>query len=877
VSISQAVFHGRDILVSTVRDITERKRGEEALRKSEARYLNLFHFSRDAIILSDPTSGYFRSANPSAIKLFGVKDETDLISRTPWDYSPEQQPDGRPSKEKAREMIDRAKRDGFCFFEWTHKRADGTEFPTDVLLTVVTQGEESIVYATVRDISERAQAEAKSRLQSAALNAAANAIVVTDRRGKIQWVNPAFTRLTGYALEEALGQNPRILKSGKQDEVFYRDLWSTIFSGTVWSGEITNRRKDGQFYTEEMTIAPVRSATGEITNFVAIKQDSTERKRNADALRASVAKYRDLFESTRDAIMILEPSSERIVAGNPSAIKLFGVTDEESLIGGKLSDYSPQLQPDENTSVEKAHELIATTKRLGSHLVEWTFNRGNGEEFPADTLLTWVENENKSIIYVTVRDVADRKRAEQLITRMAQYDALTGLVNRRVFVDSLERAIFEARNGGKEFAVLYFDLDHFKDVNDTLGHPVGDFMLQEVAARLRGCVRAGDTVARFGGDEFAVILADIEPQAAAEVSERILDRMFQGEISAGCMANTILEAMGAPFSIGGNQIRSGASIGVGVYGADAPDAETVLSQVDVALYGAKSEGRGMYRFFNDAMDAQVRTRVTMTAELREAIDRNQLSLVYQPQVDVDSGRIVGLEALVRWRHPVKGTLGPDRFIPLAERNGLILPLGAWVMHAACRQIRQWLALGIALPPTAINLSGVQFKSAKLLENEIAESLAESDLPAEYLELELTESVLMAASREHNDLLVRLRKAGHRIAIDDFGSGYSSLDYLRRYPAHRIKIAQTFTADIGTTSGSDAIVRAAIGLSRELGMEVVVEGVETAEQLELLKVWGCRIVQGYYISSPLEAPEMTALLRIGKITPVEPYLNSPSLV
>lgn len=866
VSVSRGTFRGKLILISMTRDITERKRTEDALRKSEAQYLNLFQSSRDAILLCDPVSAQYKAGNPSAIKLFGATDEADLISRTPWDYSPELQPDGLPSGVKAREMIDRARRDGFCAFEWTHKRVDGTEFPADVLLTRVTQGGESLLYATLRDITERVQAEAKSRLQTAALDAAANAIVVTDRRGGIQWVNPAFTRLTGYTLEEALGQNPRILKSGKQNELFYQNLWSTIISGAVWSGELTNRKKDGQFYTEEMTIAPVRSAAGAITNFVAIKQDSTERKRTADALRTSLEKYRDLFESTRDAILILEPSSGRIVAGNPSATKLFGVVDAESLIARGLSDCSPRLQPDGSISEEKARDVIATTRRLGSYFVEWVFKRSDGKEFPADLLLTSVANGEKSIIYVSVRDVADRKRTEKLITHMAQYDSLTGLANRRVFVESLEKVIAEARSRGTHFAVLYFDLDHFKDVNDTLGHPIGDLMLQEVAARLRACVRAGDTVARFGGDEFAVILVDIDdPAAVADVSERILGTVFPGKIPGEYMADTILKAMGAPFVIEGNQIRSGASIGIGVYGADAPDAETVLSQTDVALYGAKADGRGTYRFFNAAMDAQVRARVTMTAELREAIDSDQLFLVYQPQVDVFTGRIVGVEALVRWRHPARGILGPGKFIPLAERNGLILPLGAWVVRAACRQIKQWLAAGIAVPPTAVNLSGGQFKSAVQLENEIAANLAEAGLPAELLELELTESVLMAASYEHNDCLVRLRQAGHRIAIDDFGSGYSSLEYLRRYPADRIKIAQTFTADLGAATGSDAIVKAAISLSRELGMEVVVEGVETAAQLELLKAWGCRIVQGYYFAKPLPVQEITAMLRIGVIS------------
>jgi predicted signal transduction protein with EAL and GGDEF domain len=379
-------------------------------------------------------------------------------------------------------------------------------------------------------------------------------------------------------------------------------------------------------------------------------------------------------------------------------------------------------------------------------------------------------------------------------------------------------------------------------------------------------------VARFGGDEFAVILADIKASADADsVSERMLRAssepvaIVDPAVAAGGLAEKILKAVSEPFLIKGNEIRSGATIGIGVYGPDAPDPETVLSQADLALYRAKSEGRGTYCFFTDAMDTEVRARVRMTADLRVAIDSDQLFLMYQPQVDIDTGCIVGLETLVRWHHPTLGTLGPDKFIPAAERNGLIVPLGNWVMRAACQQIRQWLDGGIAAPMTAVNLSGVQFRSSRQLESDITAILAEFGLPARRLELELTESVLMVASIEHNDLLLRLRKAGHRIAIDDFGSGYSSLDYLRRYPADRIKIAQTFIADIGIIPGNDAIVRAALGLARELGMEVVVEGVETAPQFELLKEWGCHIMQGYYFSRPLGVPEVTALLHIGKIT------------
>jgi EAL domain-containing protein (putative c-di-GMP-specific phosphodiesterase class I) len=327
--------------------------------------------------------------------------------------------------------------------------------------------------------------------------------------------------------------------------------------------------------------------------------------------------------------------------------------------------------------------------------------------------------------------------------------------------------------------------------------------------------------------------------------------------------------MAEPIAIQANRIYSGATIGIAVYGPDSPDAETMLSHADLALYQAKAHQRGTYRFFTDGMEAEVRARVNLGLQLREAITSDEFFLMYQPQIYTDTGRIAGLEALVRWHHPTRGILGPGRFIPETERNGLILPLGRWVLSEACRQTKQWLDAGFAPPLIAVNLSGIQFKLPLQLEMDIAAALADSGLPPQFLELELTESVLMEASRDHGAFLLRLREGGHRIAIDDFGSGYSSLDYLRRYPVDRIKIAQTFIADIGIEPGNDAIVRAALGLARELNIEVVVEGVENVTQLELLKTWGCGIAQGYYFAKALPVAEAEVVLRSGRITPRPP--------
>ncbi|HEY4925279.1 MAG TPA: EAL domain-containing protein [Roseiarcus sp.] len=445
------------------------------------------------------------------------------------------------------------------------------------------------------------------------------------------------------------------------------------------------------------------------------------------------------------------------------------------------------------------------------------------------------------------RDITERKLAEAEILRTARCDTLTGLANRAVFLEAVQHAIATVRRGAKPFGVLYLDLDQFKDVNDTLGHPIGDELLKAVAVRLKSNTRDVDLVARFGGDEFAVLVCDVgEPANAAIV------------------ADTIIKAMAAPFMIVGNDIRCGVSIGISLFGPDEPDTETILSRADVALYRAKSERTGEYRFHTDAMDNEIRTRVTLGAELREGIALEQLFLEYQPQVDIATGRIKGLEALVRWRHPSRGVLGPNLFIPVAEKCGLIASLGHWVLRRACAQAKQWLDGGIAPEAIAVNLSAVQFKRAFELETEIANVLAETGLPPCRLELELTETVLMAASREHNDVLQRLRGSGVRLAIDDFGVGYSSLDYLRRFPATRIKIAQAFVGQIATESGSAAIVKATIGLARELGIAVVAMGVETPAQLDLLKSWGCPGAQGFYFARPLAAEDVAPLLARDRI-------------
>ncbi|MHB1675251.1 MAG: bifunctional diguanylate cyclase/phosphodiesterase [Acidobacteriaceae bacterium] len=686
---------------------------------------------------------------------------------------------------------------------------------------------------------------------------------VIDEHAKIMRWNRNVETVSGYSASE-LSRISVLDLFQEPDRSRVAGAMQQVFS----SGEAI---VEASFCIKDQTQVPYlfsgkRSLFGDKLCIVGFGVDNSARKQAENLLLDSESKHRALFEESADANLLMGETG--LVDCNSAALQMFGNSTKAEFIGLHPAEISPPNQPDGTSSREESERHIATAFLKGKDRFEWMLRRKNGEVFPAEVCLTAMTLSGRPALLGTMRDITEQKQAEAELARLARYDTLTGLANRAVFVESLDREIARARRG-EPFAVLYLDLDHFKDVNDTLGHPIGDLLLQAVAKRLQESVRKCDLTARFGGDEFAIILANIrDPLNAVGVVERILDAVDieQCAVAAAAATSKIMVALSEPFSIQGDEIRSGASIGIAMYGPDSLDAESILAHADLALYRAKSQERGTYCFFNEAMNVEVRARVQLNTELREAIVGDQLFLMYQPQVDIETGRIVGLEALVRWQHPSGGTLGPGKFIPSAEMSGLIVPLGTWVMRTACHQIGQWLDAGIALPTIAINLSGVQFKSSSPLEDDITASLAEFGVPARLLELELTESVLMKASREHNDLLVRLRETGHRIAIDDFGSGYSSLDYLRRYPVDRIKIAQSFTAGIGSTLGSDVIVRAALNLARELGIEVVVEGVETAAQLELLKAWGCLTVQGYYFARPLQVADVTPMLRIGKIIP-----------
>ncbi|MFI4988937.1 MAG: putative bifunctional diguanylate cyclase/phosphodiesterase, partial [Alphaproteobacteria bacterium] len=444
-------------------------------------------------------------------------------------------------------------------------------------------------------------------------------------------------------------------------------------------------------------------------------------------------------------------------------------------------------------------------------------------------------------------DITERKVAGDKIAELARTDSLTTLPNRAAFVERLASAFAGIKRGGNPFAVIYLDLDNFKDVNDVLGHPAGDQLLQSVSERLKACVRANDLVARFGGDEFAVLQSDVGDSLAAAT-----------------LADKIIEAVAAPYMLDSSEVHVTTSTGISLYSPDVSGPEAMMRQADLALYRAKEEGRGRFCFHSADLDKQVRERVTLADELRNAIKTGELELYYQPQVESASSRIVGLEALIRWNHPKRGMLSPGLFIPIAEKTGLILPLGRWVFEEACHQLRIWRDQGIETPTMSVNASAVQFKPTSDFEHEIMDAFAKWNIAPGDMEIELTESVLMEHTEKQNNVIERLRKAGVRIAIDDFGTGYSSLDYLSVYPITRLKIAQELISKSMDDTKNTAIVRAAITLARDLGVDVIAEGVETKAQLNFLAEAGCKNVQGYYYSTPVKVADATAMLRKGTV-------------
>jgi len=554
---------------------------------------------------------------------------------------------------------------------------------------------------------------------------------------------------------------------------------------------------------------------------------------------AELQRFRTAMDATADGIFLIDRATLRFVELNATACSLTGYSREELLQRGP-ADLGDGEVDAVRTIVE---DVVAghATHRLADILLR----RKDGVMVPVEVTRTAHRFGDSWAVVVVVRDITARKKAERRLHQMAHYDSLTGLPNRALFYEVLRQSIAQASDGRGQVAVLFIDLDHFKKVNDTLGHPVGDQLLVQFSDRLWNCLQLRDAVGRLGGDEFAVILVRDDPQAGAVA-----------------VAHALHEALREPFVLGGRSVVSSASVGISIYPDDAPNAEQLMQYADTAMYQAKQSGRNTSRFFTPQMNADALTRLELEMALRHALDHDEFELHYQPKVEVASGRVVGVEALLRWNRPGHGVVSPAEFIPVLEDCGLIVRAGAWVIAAVCRQIRLWRASAVGDLQVAVNIAQRQFVEGDL-EATIAGLLEVNGVPARLLELELTESSLMANTAHTVAVLQGLRRRGLQISVDDFGTGYSSLAYLRRFPIDKLKIDIDFIRDITTRPDDAAITLAIIGLAHSLKLEVIAEGVETAAQLAFLRQHGCDQVQGYYFSRPLPLAALEALLHDGR--------------
>jgi len=679
------------------------------------------------------------------------------------------------------------------------------------------------------------------RLLESAVVHARDAVVVTeyDAGGepRIVLVNPAFTAQTGYEADEVVGAHPRLLVGADTDLVAQLALRRAAEERCPITVELLHYRKDGSGFWVENSINPVTDDGGVCTHLVSIQRDVTDRKLAEDALRKSEARFRLIVQHASDVITVLD-SDGSVRYSSPAATRILGYAE-----GFRPRSVMDLVHPEDRDGVATA--LAACMAKPGViDPVRFRMQHADGSWVPVEATATnLLDDPDIGGVVVITRDISERKRVEDQLAYQALHDPLTGLPNRILLADRLDRALAASRRRARSVGLLLMDLDRFKEINDTLGHKSGDHILENVAGRLQLVLRESDTVARLGGDEFAIVLPDIDGVEEVEL-----------------VATKILESLDRPFELEGLALHVDASIGIAVAPVHGDDASLLLQRADVAMYRAKDLVTGYAVYAADADENRLQ-RLALMAELRTAVDDDQLVLHYQPIVTAGDSGVVAVEALVRWRHPERGLLHPDRFIPLAEQTGLIKPLTLWVLDAALQQVRRWRHEGIETR-VAVNLSAGLLHDPDLLAF-VTRSLADADLADDVLDLEVTESAVMVNPRGALEVITDLSRKGVRFTIDDFGTGYSSLGYLKRLPVHQIKIDRSFVVDMLDDENDASIVRSVIELAHSLGVRVVAEGVEDGATLERLASFGCDCVQGFFLGRPVVPAEITGRLAEAK--------------
>ncbi len=563
------------------------------------------------------------------------------------------------------------------------------------------------------------------------------------------------------------------------------------------------------------------------------------------SLREGDERFRTLFDLSPDPVWIID--DHHFVECNQSAVTMLGYPDKQSLVDTHPSELSPEFQPDGQDSFNKAETMMNLAQEKGFHRFEWVHKRKDDSTFFAEVTLSSIMLQGRPVIYCVWRDITERKAAAEEIKNLAFYDPLTGLANRRLLLDRLKHALENCVRTGHKGVLLYLDLDHFKNLNDTQGHHIGDQLLQLVGKRLVSCVRDADTVARLGGDEFVVMLEDLGKNSA-EVKKK-----------ADAIGYKLLESLARPYQLGTHEYRNTPSIGATLLTDSAQSVEEVLKRADIAMYQSKKAGRNTLHFFDPNMQANINARATMESNLRHALENHQFQLYYQPQIG-DDGRILGAEALIRWFHPQLGMVSPDSFIPLAEEIGLIEPIGQWVLETACAQLKAWQAQPVSRNlALAVNVSAIQFHQPQFVD-QVKRLVRQHAIDPRLLKLEITESLLINDFDRVVVTMNALNEIGIQFSLDDFGTGYSSLQYLKQLPLTQLKIERSFIRDILDDNNDEAIISAIIAVAHTLGLNVIAEGVETEQQRELLMQKDCKSYQGYLFSKPLPIAEFDDLLK-----------------
>ncbi|MEW5744935.1 MAG: EAL domain-containing protein [Nitrospirota bacterium] len=680
--------------------------------------------------------------------------------------------------------------------------------------------------------SEAARYRAGDTLRALA-QASPLAIIVLDRNGDVLMWSPAAEQLFGWSGQEVLGRPLPIIPEDQR--AHYLESIRQQFRGISHSGvELRRLRKNGTLIDVCLWTAPLRDEGGEVIGLVGMIADITERKRTEEALRASEARLTIITRNAPGYIMQLDRNGTIIYMNRTAS-----GCEMSEVIGSCFFDWVP-----------------AHSRHLARAALAAVFDTGNSREYEIEGAdpngeLRWyrvhiapVPTDSLILSAIAVAtDITENKRAEEAIRYQAYHDLLTGLPNRMLLMDHLDRAILQAHRDRTRLAVMFMDIDRFKSINDTLGHDAGDRLLKEVAARLRPCIRESDTIGRIGGDEFTILLPQV---AQAEDAAKI--------------ATKVLAAFEKFFILGGQELHVTPSIGISMYPDDGEYAETLLKNADIAMYHAKEQGRNNYQFYNPVMNVATLERMILENSLRQTLKRGELSVHYLPQVSIDTRQLIGVEALVRWKHPELGLIDPFRFIPLAEETGFIVTMDEWVLRTACAERRSWDEAGYPPLTITVNLSARQFLQANLAEV-VFRTLQETGLEPRWLALEVAEGTVMEDCGAAMPALEELTAAGVRLSIDDFGTGLSSVSCLKRLPVHTIKIDRSLVRGLPGDSGDQAVVGAIVAMAHSLKLKVVAEGVETEEQLAALLESGCDGMQGYLFSEAVDAEELRALISL----------------